>query len=1193
MKKKSNTNKQLSKGKVSEQKLTNNNNHLLNNEFTLIIHKFYDSFSKYLQSMKNCLKEINVKIVNNNSISLDEASTKCISSLNIIFGYLDSSFTQFYSNLVRYFEKINANKYAKIGYTNKNLNLLKNSSSTNFYNENNFPNNIIYINYQKNRIETKNILNKNQYMNKMNTTSDLNKKDNSINETVGNSKKWRDLSLSSSNNKNINNLIEESMPDKDFVENVKNLLNILKYEKISELNNSRKSQYQLKLDKFKENLITEISNSMNDVKDINPQHRRIKSVNLSSKSINYINNIYNDNEFNKNNFIIQENDEKNINDLTDEISNEIKEKNKSFNIEKNNNLKQHLTENNIFENNKNNLNIINNIKININKTSDNLMQLENEKIKNENDILEKNKKDLLMQIADLITKNNTLTEEVSILKNANIKLSESEKKTNDIIDEKNKKIESIIDSKNELEKNNIQLKNSLELYESEIVKLKKEKKKLIENINTLSNIENENKTNIKINKELTQENKNLEKELFELEKEIEKLNNQINNVKNKKEEYEEKYKKVCKELNDEKGMNMIFEQKIKTLEKKLEEHNINEFDDGKTKTYKLNCMNKVNEIEVEKLSRKYVSPYNYRKNTSAISTNNTSNTKKIIINNNLDEFEITPENYIIVKCYQLNNNLKWYLLKKNKKQNMETESSPLQSPSQSNSKQLFRRYKYLKINSKLFNESYSDYIWKPSRNDRDFINFNYATNDNNDNYKNDKSNSNDKQRKINELECCIRDLEEKLEKKENDCNRINLNLAKMFKKSKHPELNYDTVLENNEKLKAENKNLKRKIDNLKATQNFIGLSFIEDDLEGSRFIDDKCFEEILDELIGNTHENIYKKANTYKRIKDDKKFEINMMKFFRSHEDDNDNRDKDNINNDNIKEDLNEGNNDDNNKNNKYRDNKSNKNEEKFEGRQTYYKKSKYSNKNDNNNNNENNNEKIIDIKTPEKADNNRDNQNDIKTGSIKTDSNKNDNKKYLSYRFSRYKQRVNTTQKENKKEHKNTDSNYNYNNDNEDKYLKKVNFKSDKKEHYRDNFINEEQNYNNNQNKLTDTNINKKMDNDDEKINKNIFINTRKVKKSYRRHQNENIYTDYNKNNNNNINDDKKNEYMTNNKKEEKKENKPYRSLKSMKIEIDYKYEKKNDGLQESSSQSNRVCFGRRFYKKKKDDLKPETNEK
>ena len=66
-------------------------------------------------------------------------------------------------------------------------------------------------------------------MNKMNTTSDLNKKDNSINETVGNSKKWRDLSLSSSNNKNINNLIEESMPDKDFVENVKNLLNILKY----------------------------------------------------------------------------------------------------------------------------------------------------------------------------------------------------------------------------------------------------------------------------------------------------------------------------------------------------------------------------------------------------------------------------------------------------------------------------------------------------------------------------------------------------------------------------------------------------------------------------------------------------------------------------------------------------------------------------------------------------------------------------------------------------------------------------------------------------------------------------------------------------------------------------------------------------------------------------------------------------
>ena len=74
------------------------------------------------------------------------------------------------------------------------------------------------------------------------------------------------------------------------------------------------------------------------------------------------------------------------------------------------------------------------------------------------------------------------------------------------------------------------------------------------------------------------------------------------------------------------------ETKVKNLETKLAEHNINEYDEGKTKTYKLSNMNKVNEIEVEKLTRKYVSPYNYRKNTSAFSTNNKKKKKKILIN---------------------------------------------------------------------------------------------------------------------------------------------------------------------------------------------------------------------------------------------------------------------------------------------------------------------------------------------------------------------------------------------------------------------------------------------------------------------------------------------------------------------------------------------------------------------------------
>ena len=98
---------------------------------------------------------------------------------------------------------------------------------------------------------------------------------------------------------------------------------------------------------------------------------------------------------------------------------------------------------------------------------------------------------------------------------------------------------------------------------------------------------------------------------------------------------------------------------------------------------------------------------------------------------------------------------------------------------------------------------------------------------------------------------------------------------------------------------------------MKIIQNFIGLSFMEDDLEDSKFIDDICFEDILDGLIGNSRKTS-RKTNTYKRNKNDQ-LEINMLKFFRSYGDDNDNKDineENNINNN--KGDLNEVNNADN-----------------------------------------------------------------------------------------------------------------------------------------------------------------------------------------------------------------------------------------------------------------------------------------
>ena len=510
--------------------------------------------------------------------------------------------------------------------------------------------------------------------------------------------------------------------------------------------------------------------------------------------------------------------------------------------------------------------------------------MENLRLKRENNVLEKKNKDLLTQNHELMLKNNSLNQEILFLKYSNKESNYKQPTNNNLIIELNKtisdlktKINQINKEKFELVKINNQLKTSNNTYQNEKQKQLKyssgvnnnasELKKLNDILNkNIINLENEKSKNKKQIQELIEENNNINKQIYQIQKENEKLYQKITDINKTLEEYKEKNSRISKELNNERDINTFNEEKIKDLERKLEEYNINEFDDQKTKTHKINKINKVNEIEMEKLTKKFShSPY-YGKNTSTFSTNNTTN--KLFFINNLEELEISPDNYTIVKQFKLSNNLKWYLLKKLKKHNsgQKEENSPSPKPVL---KQQSRRFKYIKLNSKSTNniyndDSYSDFIWKSNKNEKDFINFNTDIIDNDQN-----EDSTSKQKKINELESCVKDLEEKLEKKENDCNRINLNYAKLFKRSKMPEIGYDKLLENIEKLKEENKSMKKKIENLKLNQNFIGFSFIEDDLEGSRFIDDKCFEDILDELNNN------KKNSNF-----------DMMKYFRSHEDD-------------------------------------------------------------------------------------------------------------------------------------------------------------------------------------------------------------------------------------------------------------------------------------------------------------------
>ena len=453
--------------------------------------------------------------------------------------------------------------------------------------------------------------------------------------------------------------------------------------------------------------------------------------------------------------------------------------------------------------------------------------------------LEKKNKELISKLDELSKKNNFLSKENISLKYSNKEISKQSKNNNNysdknklIIEELNKKILKISNEKNDIEKT---------------------KKNLIN-----------------INNELIKEKNDLEKKLSQALKEIEMINRNMKEMSEIKDNYRDKYQKITEELLNEK-------QKVKNYENKIQEiynNNTNIFlDESKTRTYKNAKMTKINEIELEKLTKtSHQSPQCTHKSISRFSTNNTYNTKKVY--NNIEDIELNPENYNIVKEIQINN-LKWYLLKKIKK-NIVIEN-------ESNSKgvqPLYRRYQYLKLNSKskknkekISEDSYTDFIWKSFKDEKELANFNL-----NDINQIDHINENEKDKKINELQICIKDLKKQLLKKENDCNRINLNYAKLFQKTKKPEMSYDKLLEENDKLKNDIRLLNKKIEQLIESQKFIGISFIEDELEGSKFIDDNVFEKLLDEIT--------------KDRKDKNAEKIITMKCFKSNED---NKNKDSM----------------------------------------------------------------------------------------------------------------------------------------------------------------------------------------------------------------------------------------------------------------------------------------------------------
>ena len=151
----------------------------------------------------------------------------------------------------------------------------------------------------------------------------------------------------------------------------------------------------------------------------------------------------------------------------------------------------------------------------------------------------------------------------------------------------------------------------------------------------------------------------------------------------------------------------------------------------------------------------------------------------------------------------------------------------------------YRKLKWILFRNKIqYKEDYSHFIWSPIRNEKDFEDFgNYLINT-----------SSDLQQQIEELKDNQAELIEQLAKKENDYNKLNLNFAKLFNRKKTGDINQDKLIETIDKLTRENKKLQLALKNMKHGDNFIGISFIEDDINGSQFIDDDL-EEILDNLV--------------------------------------------------------------------------------------------------------------------------------------------------------------------------------------------------------------------------------------------------------------------------------------------------------------------------------------------------------
>lgn len=359
-----------------------------------------------------------------------------------------------------------------------------------------------------------------------------------------------------------------------------------------------------------------------------------------------------------------------------------------------------------------------------------------------------------------------------------------------------------------VEENN-KIKKQFDKYKSE----EKIKRKFFENqIFSLTNKNNEYEKNKKNKDNNFIELKNKYNDISNLYIEIKNINSNLN------EELKKKNQKINELQNIIEEKNLINEYLVKLIkEHNLENNFLKEEDKNKIinilkgKDNQLKSLSIINNINIS------ICQNNTNKNFNQKNYNN-DNTK--------DNLIITPENYSIIKIYQYNNQLKWILFKKNRKHVINFKRYSFQS------KKIVKNINDINPN-KVLNYNYNDFIWVPYISEKDFSEFG------------DISLFIEKEKEYNSI---IMKLNQKNKMYENDIEKL-----------QNENYNLNSILV---KYKSE----------IKDDKNLVGISFIDSELENSKFIDDKGCEEILSGLNKN------KDYLHIKNINGENVFNINLKK---------------------------------------------------------------------------------------------------------------------------------------------------------------------------------------------------------------------------------------------------------------------------------------------------------------------------